>query len=50
MDYSPTYIIMLSKEHFNPRPAGPLDIPPPAGGVVENPPSISAPGPRSDTR
>ena len=37
---------------FNPRPAGPLDFPPPAGGgvVVENPPSISAPGPRSYTR
>ena len=36
---------------INPRPAGPLDFPPPTGGVVENPPpSISAPGPRSDTQ
>ena len=36
---------------FNPRPDGPLDFPPPdAGGALERPPSISAPGPRSDTR
>ena len=34
----------------NPRPAGPLDFPPPAGGAVVETPSISAPGPRSDTR
>ena len=36
--------------HFNPRPAGPLDFPRPAGGgVVDNPPSISAPMGRIET-
>ena len=34
---------------FNPRPAGPLDFPPPAGGAFERPPPmISAPGRRRE--
>ena len=34
---------------FNPRPAGPLDFPPPAGGgAFERPPMISAPGRRRE--
>ena len=36
---------------FNPRPAGPLDFPPPAGGgAFERPPMISAPGRRREKR
>ena len=41
--------LQMSGYFFNPRPAGPLDFPPPAGGGLRTP-SISAPGPRSDTR
>ena len=36
---------------FNPSPAGPLDFPlSDWGGVLQTPPSNSAPGQRSDTR
>ena len=35
---------------INPRPDGPLDFPPPAGGCLSTPPSISAPGHRRTKR
>ena len=42
----------VTEMRINPRPAGPLDFPPPAegGGAFERPPIISAPGRRREKR
>ena len=42
--------LLTNTSFLNPRPAGPLDFPPHGGGELLRIPSISAPGPCSDTR